>query len=309
MHPADIDRLESEIRAHLFGIAPTLRCEYRMRHQDGTYRWISTRAVASRDAAGKPLHIRGTSSDVTDRRLAAESVLARMCREIRDPVASIHHYVRFVLEGSDDSLDDRQRTDLKRALTSAARVRRHVRDLSDVARAHAGCMFVEPRPFVLEQPIDEIIAADPVLCELAGRKDVAFENEPPSEPYIVFADQQRFRQILECLLHNAAKFTPSGSRVHTRIFRSTDHRDMICVEVRDEGQGIAPARAGRLFDRLYEPSDPAFEPTDPREGPGIGLYLAKELVVRQGGKIWVESDAGEGSTFRFTLPEFSETAT
>jgi len=308
VHPADIDRLEAEIRAHLFGIAPTLRCEYRMRHMDGTYRWISTRGIVARDEAGKPLRIHGSSTDVTDRRIAAESVLARLCREIRDPVESIHHYVRLVLEGGRDALDEDQRGELKRALACAFRVERHVRDLSDVTRANACCMFVEPRPFILEKPIDDLVAADPILCELAEQKALDFEHEPPPEPYIVFADRDRVRQILECLLHNAAKFTPSGSRVRTRIFRSDDRADMICIEVRDEGHGIPPGRADRLFDRLYEPSDPAFEPTDPREGPGVGLYLAKELVVRQGGRIWVDSEPGSGASFRFTLPEFSEAA-
>jgi hypothetical protein len=118
----------------------------------------------------------------------------------------------------------------------------------------------------------------------------------------VNADPTRIRQILIILVDNAIKFTPTGGavKVQTRVFEKDP--GFLLVEVSDTGCGISPEMTERIFEHLYQITDPG---QAGRKGLGLGLYISKELVTRQGGKIWVSSEPQKGSRFFFTVPIFS----
>jgi signal transduction histidine kinase len=136
----------------------------------------------------------------------------------------------------------------------------------------------------------------------AGAKGVSLSCDLPPDLPLAQADQTRLRQILIILLDNAIKFTPEGgaARIHARLVQ--DDPRFLLFEVSDSGCGISPDMRSRLFERLYQ--IPGSTQTS-RKGLGLGLYICKELVTRQGGRIWVKSQPQKGSTFSFTLPVFS----
>jgi anti-sigma regulatory factor (Ser/Thr protein kinase) len=119
---------------------------------------------------------------------------------------------------------------------------------------------------------------------------------------LVRADPTRLRQILIILLDNAIKFTPSGGSVRIQANALASEPNSLTIEVADSGCGIDPAMTERIFDRLFQASDPALAG---RQGLGLGLYICKELVTRQGGRIWAKSALGAGTVLSFTVPIFS----
>jgi anti-sigma regulatory factor (Ser/Thr protein kinase) len=116
-----------------------------------------------------------------------------------------------------------------------------------------------------------------------------------------YADPARCRQILINLIGNAVKFTPAGGTITVDARVWGEDSDFLRISVSDTGCGIQPKETGKLFQRLYQAAD---SNGLNRGGLGIGLYLCKEFVCAHGGKIWVESRFGEGSTFSFTMPIF-----
>jgi hypothetical protein len=118
----------------------------------------------------------------------------------------------------------------------------------------------------------------------------------------VCTDPTRLRQILIILVDNAIKFTPANGevKIQARVFDKDP--SLLVLEVSDSGCGISPDMTERIFERLFQTSDPSLEG---RKGLGLGLYICKELVTRQGGQIWAKSAPGQGSVFSVTLPVFS----
>jgi anti-sigma regulatory factor (Ser/Thr protein kinase) len=115
-----------------------------------------------------------------------------------------------------------------------------------------------------------------------------------------WADSGRIRQILSNLVENAIKFTPAGGRVTVAVKVAPEDPEFVQISVTDTGCGITPEAIGRVFEPFHqEPSEAA------RQGLGLGLTICRELVTRQGGRIWVESEPGRGSMFAFTLPRYS----
>ena len=114
------------------------------------------------------------------------------------------------------------------------------------------------------------------------------------------------RQVLTILLDNAVKFTPAGGTVKVEAGEYEKDESMLLVEVSDTGCGISPEASERIFEHLYQVTDPAIDRDGRgRRGLGLGLHIAKDLVTRQGGEIWVTSEPQKGSHFFFTLPIFS----
>jgi len=112
----------------------------------------------------------------------------------------------------------------------------------------------------------------------------------------------RIRQILIILVDNAIKFTPADGTVNIQARIFEEDSSLLVVEVSDSGRGISPDMTERVFDRLFQASGPALAG---RKGLGLGLYICKDLVTRQGGQIWVQSTPGRGAVFSVTLPIFS----
>ena len=135
-----------------------------------------------------------------------------------------------------------------------------------------------------------------MVRERATKNGVQLELELDPAVDLVEGDERRIRQVVFNLLSNAVKFTPSGGRVDVSTAKENGE---VRIAVRDTGPGIAAADQARIFEEFQQARDTNGERP---EGTGLGLALSRSLVELHGGRIWVESEPGEGSTFTFTLP-------
>jgi signal transduction histidine kinase len=134
---------------------------------------------------------------------------------------------------------------------------------------------------------------------LAEKRRQTIEYTPPSESLLIMGDPSRLTSVMSNLLSNAIKFTPSAG--HIRVLARWDDEEVV-VSVSDNGPGIPGDEVPRVFEHLFRGRVAFQEPSNPVEGTGLGLALAKTVIEQHGGRIWVTSIEGEGSTFYFSLP-------
>jgi signal transduction histidine kinase len=239
----------------------------------------------------------------TDENLLEERVRADQALAIRDEFLGIvGHDLRNILasvmgaaaliEKIDPKEDhaNRIRACAQRIQRGGAHMNRLVGDLLDVATIEAGALAVTCE---LEDPAEvaaEAVDAFQTQAE-ASKVELTAEVIPPL-PHVPL-DAARVFQVLANLLSNAIKFTPPNGQVVVRVERVDD---AVRFGVRDTGAGIAPEKLHEIFERFHQLD------SHDRRGVGLGLYISKSIVQGHGGKIWVESELGEGSTFYFTLP-------
>ncbi len=178
--------------------------------------------------------------------------------------------------------------------TSSIRAMSLLSNLLEWSRTQIGRMNYNPEPIELQAIIDEGIE---LLTDPAKQKDITISSTIPKK-LIVFADKTMISTVIRNLLSNAIKFTNSGGQVN---FSSQQVDDELLVSVSDNGVGIRNQSIPNLF--LIEESK-STSGTEKETGTGLGLMLCKEFVEKHGGRIWVESEEGVGSTFKFTLPNF-----
>jgi signal transduction histidine kinase len=201
-------------------------------------------------------------------------------------------YTDFLLEGLSGSVNEQQVADLRRVRTASANLLGIINGLLDLAKIEAGQMDVMPQPFSLSAIADEVIE---LLGERASVKQLELRSEVAASLPTAWADPYQIRQILTNLAGNAVKFTVAGEVVIT-----ADVQDgQIEVVVRDSGEGIAPEAQAFIFDEFRQADGSSRRR---HGGTGLGLAIARRLVWMNGGKIWVDSEPGQGSRFHFTLP-------
>jgi hypothetical protein len=174
-----------------------------------------------------------------------------------------------------------------------------INDLVEVTRVQEGKLEIELQRTSVS---DAIVYAVNTLQGAATAKGVALNSEIELRLPSVCADPTRIRQILIVLLDNAIKFTPAKGTVQVKAGVFEENPNLLIVEVSDSGCGVSPNMTERIFERLFQTPDPA---TAGRKGLGLGLFICKELVTRQGGQIWVKTTLGKGAAFFVTLPVFS----
>ncbi|HYW10981.1 MAG TPA: PAS domain-containing sensor histidine kinase [Longimicrobium sp.] len=187
-----------------------------------------------------------------------------------------------------DAEDVRQRVASVRDL--ARRMQRLRQDLLDVASIEQGGLSIEWDSWHPGAVVAESLEA---FAPLAAEKGVELAAEVDEDVPEVEGDRERVLQVLANLLGNAVKFTPAGGRVLLRVQAAPDE---VRFAVRDTGPGIAPENQAHVWDRFWKSR------TSNRHGAGLGLAIARGIVQAHGGRIWLESAVGEGSTFTFTLP-------
>jgi signal transduction histidine kinase len=169
-------------------------------------------------------------------------------------------------------------------------MRRLVEDLLQAGRAESGHFEIERRKEAIDSLVDRSIRP---FREMADRQGVSFEVEVPGEPLHVEADALRVTQVLGNLLSNALRFTSRGGRIRLTVAPSEEGA---VVTVTDTGTGVEAEDLPHLF-------EPFWQARRTRQGgAGLGLAIAREIVTAHGGRLWVESEPGRGSSFRFTLP-------
>jgi PAS domain S-box-containing protein len=225
--------------------------------------------------------------------------LANMSHELRTPLNSIIGFSRVIIKGIDGPVTELQQQDLTAIYNSGQHLLGLINDILDLAKIEAGKM---------ELAFDEVNISDivsSVLSTMSGLvKDRPVEMKRIIEPNLptVRADAIRVRQVMINLLSNASKFTDEGDIiVEVTLQPSPTGRNEIRVSVTDTGPGISKQDQEKLFQAFSQVDD---SPTRKTGGTGLGLSICQQLITMHGGKIWVESEVGKGSTFYFTLPLF-----
>jgi hypothetical protein len=158
---------------------------------------------------------------------------------------------------------------------------------------------VEPRCLALVELVEQAVA---MMRPLAQEKRISVELVADSNLPLTFADPDRVLEVLINLVDNAIKFTEVGGSISLKANALETDSDFLYVSVADNGAGISAEAMPLIFERLYQDPDSI---EGGRSGLGLGLFIARELISLHGGRIWVASQPGEGSTFTFTLPVYS----
>jgi signal transduction histidine kinase len=228
-----------------------------------------------------------------------DEFLSHVSHELRSPLTAIYQFATILADGLAGENSPEQSQYLQTIVKNTGQLKSMIDDLLEVTRAQGGKLSIELQCCVIAEAIR--YAADTLQGHAAAKAISLCVIVAPGLP-TACADPMRVRQILLVLIDNAIKFTPPNGTVTVTVRQAVEDPDTLVVEVADTGLGFQPELAERIFERLYQAPDPA---QGGRKGLGLGLYICKDLVDRQGGKIWASSAPGRGAVFSFTLPLFS----
>lgn len=236
--------------------------------------------------------------EVLNRRLkgmyeAQKEFTSTVSHELRTPLASIKSTVDLVLSGAPGPLTEDQIKFLQKSKNNVDRLNRLINDILDLTKLESGKMELQ----ISFHDIAKIIAEDVEnQRESAKAKGLSLTTDLPDGLPAIPMDADKIHQVLSNLLSNAIKFTETGGVMVA--CRNRTEQNHIEVSVTDSGPGIREEDKDKLFQKFQQLGDPHQHVG----GTGLGLAICKEIVGRHGGKIWVESQTGQGSCFRFVLP-------
>jgi PAS domain S-box-containing protein len=290
------------------GVSVQETVEYRLRHGDGTYRWVSTVLVPEVDLAGEPVAVLAYALDVDDRRRAdvarqeaqeaAEAAnrsksefLSRMSHELRTPLNAVLGFGQLL---ESEALTPDQHDSVRHIVKGGRHLLDLINEVLDISRVEAGELALSPEPVLAADLIQDAVDLIRPLADERGIQ-LVIDRSGVCDCY-VFADRQRAKQILLNLLSNAVKYNRPRGTIAVSCNAAGDTR--LSIDVADTGRGIPTERMGLLFtpfERL------GAEDTDV-EGTGIGLALSRRLAEAMSGQLLATSTLGQGSVFTVELP-------
>jgi signal transduction histidine kinase/DNA-binding response OmpR family regulator len=218
--------------------------------------------------------------------------LASMSHELRTPLNAVIGFSEVLLERMFGDLNERQEDYLHDILNSGRHLLALLNDVLDLSKVEAGHMELDPTEFPVTETLEYALS---MVRERATAHDIRLDLRVGPGVSTVRADELRFKQVLLNLLSNAVKFTPDGGRVELRALATDDDLEFV---VSDTGTGVDPADQQRIFESFQQGGRSART----IEGTGLGLTLTKRIVELHGGRIWLHSEVGRGSTFGFSIP-------
>jgi signal transduction histidine kinase len=224
---------------------------------------------------------------------AKSEFLAKMSHELRTPLNSIIGFSDVLLERMFGELNEKQADYLEDIRSSGEHLLSLINDILDLSKVEAGRMELALSTFDPGATLENTVT---FVRELAARNGVELDLEVDKRLTAWTADERKFKQIVLNLVSNAVKFTPQGGKVTVRASRNDGGME---VAVTDTGVGIAPEDRALVFEEFRQVGTDYAKKV---EGTGLGLALTKKFVELHGGRIWVESEKGKGSTFAFILP-------
>jgi len=218
--------------------------------------------------------------------------LANMSHELRTPLNAIIGFSEVLAERMFGDVNEKQAEYLADILESARHLLSLINDILDLSKIEAGRMELESASFDLPAAIDNTLI---LVRERAQRRTIDLTRSVDARLGVVVADERKVKQVLLNLLSNALKFTPEGGRIEVS---ARTHDGVAEVSVHDTGIGIAAADQEAVFEEFRQVG----AATKKAEGTGLGLAISRKFIELHGGRIWVSSEPGAGSTFTFTLP-------
>jgi len=310
IHPDDHDHALSTIEAYMSRQVPSLEIEHRLRHKDGTYRWILTRGTISKEEATLSSRMVGIHIDVTDRKAAEEVLrqakeaaeaasraksqfLANMSHEIRTPMNGVLGLADLLVRYP---LGEKERHLTQSIHRSGTVLLSIINDILDFSKIEAGKLQLEMVPFEVHRTIREAVE---LLEAGALKKQLQLSLRiDQGVPTYLLGDPMRLRQVIVNLVSNAIKFTEHGTIAVDVALKETKHEQYgVSISVEDTGIGIPLDVQTHIF-AAFSQADGST--TRKYGGTGLGLAIVKQLVAMMGGTITLQSRPGEGSRFHFT---------
>ena len=218
--------------------------------------------------------------------------LANMSHELRTPLNAILGYTELVLDGIYGDAPEKMRNVLERIQTNGKHLLGLINDVLDLSKIEAGQLVLSLNDYSIKDMMQGVyVAVEP----LAGNKKLNFKLEVPPDLPPARGDERRLSQVLLNLVGNAIKFTDTGEVA----IKASSANGSYTVAVADTGPGIAEADQAKIFEEFQQSESTH---TKAKGGTGLGLAIAKRIVEMHGGRLWVESTLGSGSTFFFTVP-------
>jgi PAS domain S-box-containing protein len=261
------------------------------------------RDISARKRAEEKLRLAGeelrrANRSLVERNTEIQNFYHTLSHELKTPLTSAREFISILMDGLAGPVNDTQLEYLGIAKESCDQLRLYINDLLDVTRLETGKMSIEFRAMALAPLVEHVVNT---LAPAAKGKNLRLSYDCQPDLPDVPLDRQRIAQVLTNLATNALKFTPAGGQIHISVSAPAATPEYLQVSVRDTGPGIPGDQLDLIFNRLHQAhrNDAIAES---RSGLGLGLYICKELVQLHGGRIWAESELGQGSTFIFTLP-------
>ena len=309
IHPEDIDYQAKRVQTLMS--TGFFESELRLKHKEGHYVNLSTRSVSVRDDNGDVLGSLTISRDITKLKQAHEalvkanveseassrlksSFLANISHEIRTPLNSVVGFANLLL--ADNLTQDVREDYIEHINYNSEKLLQIIGDIIDLSRLESSQIEISYEETSLSAIINEIIEdARQVIRRNEKSIILNVNNQFEDSGDLIFTDRIWLKRVLNHLMDNAVKFTLDGSIE----FSYMRENEKIVFKIKDTGIGINKENLGRIFEEFRQEVDGHHRPF---EGLGIGLTLAKEVVERMGGKIYVQSEKGIGSEFSFSIP-------
>jgi PAS domain S-box-containing protein len=310
-HPDHVQRVIGGIRRSIETGEPW-EDSHPLRGKDGTFRWFLSRALPIRGEDGSIARWLGTNTDITEQKAAGaererllalereariqaehatrarDDILAIVAHDLRNPMQTILTAATMIkLRGKDEDSRNHNVSLIQRSIKE---MERQISDLLDVARIEGGSLAIRQERVDVRALISETLE---LFGPQAHEKEIKITGEIPANLQALSGDRDRLVQVLSNLIGNALKFTTAGGRIS---LRAGALEGAVQISVEDSGTGISAAHLPHVFDRYWQVDRLS------RNGAGLGLPICKGIVEAHGGRIWVESAVGRGTTFHFTVP-------
>jgi len=288
--------------------------------KDGSAFWANVVITAVRDSAGNIAGFAKVTRDLTDLKQAEDQLravqqkyvrelefaqseaeranqlktefLANMSHELRSPLHTVIGFAELLAEETEGALSEKQKRFINHIHNDSIHLLDLINDLLDLSKIEAGRLELRQEAFRVDAILEEALSS---VRPLALTKSLEIRADF-SIPATVFADRLRFKQILYNLLTNATKFTPDGGKISVEAAPRDGFAE---ISVSDTGIGIPEDQHQAVFDKFYQVRTAI---NGGPKGTGLGLAITKRLVEQHGGRIWLESEPGNGSRFTFTIP-------
>lgn len=261
--------------------------------EDQKLRWVRAKGQAYFDDQDQPVRFIGSVLDITEQKQDEQrknDFIGMVSHELKTPLTSLGALIQVTQSKLRHSEDPFLRTAMDKANTQVKKMGAMINGFLNISRLESGKILLDKKPFNLDELVQEMIEE---IQLISPGYPISLS---PCQPVQVVADPDKIGSVISNLLSNAVKYSAKGTHIAVVCEISGEE---VQLSVQDQGIGIKPADKAHLFDRFFRVDNPNSKHIS---GFGIGLYLSAEIIRQHQGRIWVESEPGQGSTFYFRIP-------